>query len=59
MTEQQAVRAVLEQANKPRVIVDARPWWKRLIGSLCVVVKPGKTWKKPVKEIGVRGGVEF
>lgn len=59
MTEQQAIRAVLEQANKPRVIVDAYPWWRRLVGSLRVIVKPGKTFKKPVKEIGVRGGVEF
>lgn len=59
MTEKQAVCMVLEQANKPRVIVDARPWWRRLVGSLRVVVKPGRTFKRPVKEIGVSGGIEF
>jgi len=59
MTEQQAIRAVLERSNKRRVVEDARPWWKRLVGSLHVVIKPGKSFAKPVKGIGVSGGVEF
>lgn len=59
MTEQQAIQMVLKSANKTRAVEDARPWWKRLVSSLRLVVKPGKTFKKPVKEIGVTGGIEF
>lgn len=59
MTEQQAIRAALESMNKPRTVADMRPWWKRLVGSLRLVVKPGKSFRKPVKEIGVSGGIEF
>lgn len=59
MTESQAIRTVLEQANKPRVAVDSRPWWKRLLGSLRVVVVPGKKLKKPISHAGITGGVKF
>lgn len=59
MTEQQAIRAVLERANKARVVEDARPWWKRLLASLRVVVKAGKSLKQPIREVSVRGRVEF
>lgn len=59
MTEQQAIQMVLKSANKTRAVEDARPWWKRLVSSLRLVVKPGKSFKKPVKEIGVTGGIEF
>lgn len=59
MTEQQAIRAVIEQSNKPRVVEDARPWWARLISSLRLVVRPGKDFKRPIKSVEVRGGIEF
>lgn len=59
MTEQQAIQAAIEQANRPRVAEDARPWWKRLVSSLRLVVKPGKNFKQPIKSVEVRGGVEF
>jgi len=59
MTEEQAIRMVLENANKPRFIEDSRPWWQRLIYSIRFFVKPGKTLKKTIKEIGISGGIKF
>lgn len=59
MTEQQAIQMVLERANKPRTIEDSRPWWKRLLSSLRVVVKAGKSLKQPIREVSLRGRVEF
>lgn len=59
MTEQQAIRAALESMNKPRTVADMRPWWKRLVGSLRLVVTPGKVFKRPLKSVEVRGGIEF
>jgi len=59
MTEPQAIRMVLEQANKPRAVVDSRPWWRRLLGSLRPVIVPGKRLKTPIKYVGISGGVKF
>jgi len=50
---------IAEQASKPRVVEDSRPWWVRLLSSLCLVIKPGKSFKQPVKEIVVKGELRF
>lgn len=36
-----------------------RPWWKRLLASLRLTIRPGKNLKRPVSLIGINGHVEF
>ena len=38
---------------------DPRPFWKRLLSSLRVVIKPGKTARKPVSYIGVKAEADL
>ena len=39
--------------------LDSRPWWVRLLSSLRISIKPGKSFKRPVSYVGVTGRVEF
>ena len=38
---------------------DPRPFWKRLLSSLRVAVRPGKSARKPVSYVGVRAKADF
>lgn len=38
---------------------DQRPFWLRLLKSIRVVLKPGKTFQRPVAYLGVKGEAEF
>jgi hypothetical protein len=45
--------------RKPPPQQDGRPWWVRLLASLRVAVKPGKTRKRLIEEATIRGRVEW
>ena len=36
-----------------------RPWWQRLLASLRISLKPGKSWRRPVSSVWLKGGIEF
>jgi hypothetical protein len=38
---------------------DDRPFWKRLLASLRIQLKPGKTADKPVAYIGIKAKADF
>lgn len=35
------------------------PWWKKVLRALRVSVRPGKTLKEPIKEVWIKGRIEF
>lgn len=39
--------------------VDRRPFWRRLLGSLRLKIKPGKSLRRPVNEVWIEGGTDF
>lgn len=49
----------------PHVIVrpappqDSRPFWLRLLSSLRLRLRPGKTFRRPVERVTIEGGAEF
>jgi hypothetical protein len=45
--------------RKPPPAEDRRPWWRRLVSSVRVTVTAGKSWRKPVKSVGIKGGCEW
>jgi hypothetical protein len=45
--------------SKTQIRQDKRPLWLRLLRSLKVVIKPGKTLRRPVAQFEIRGGCEF
>jgi hypothetical protein len=60
MTNQEAIRRVVESMDGPRrPVQDNRPWWKRLLSSIRPDVKVCLNPQRPVKYVGVKGGVEF
>jgi hypothetical protein len=60
MTNQEAIRRVVESMDGPRrPVQDNRPWWVRLFSSIRPVVKVSPSLGRPVKYVGVKGGVEF
>jgi hypothetical protein len=38
---------------------DDRPFWKRLLASLRIQLKPGKTADKPVAYVGIKAQADF
>ena len=38
---------------------DSRPFWRRLLASLRLKVKPGKSLRRPVSEVWIEGGTDF
>jgi len=38
---------------------DVRPFWKRLLASLRIQLKPGKTADKPVAYVGIKAKADF
>jgi hypothetical protein len=48
--------AIWRKAPQPE---DKRPWWRRLLGSIRPVVRVAPSVERPVRYIGVKGGVEF
>jgi len=38
---------------------DDRPFWKRLLASLRIQLKPGKTAEKPVAYVGIKARADF
>lgn len=57
MTEQQIHEAIFNQKKTEKE--DEGRLWVRLLRSLKIRIKPGKTLKKPISYIGVKGEVEF
>ena len=56
MTEAQ-IKAIFEAKTiRPD---DDRPFWKRLLASLRIDIKPGKSMDKPVAYVGIKGKAEF
>lgn len=35
------------------------PLWKKILRALRVSVKPGKTLKEPIREVWIKGKIEF
>ena len=56
MTGQQIHDAVFGAKKTPD---DPRPFWKRLLSSLRVVMKPGKSARKPVSYVGIKAKADF
>lgn len=38
---------------------DRLSWWKRLLGSLRLRLKPGRTLRRPISSVMLTGKVEF
>ena len=56
MTEAQ-IKAIFEAKTiRPD---DDRPFWKRLLASLRIDIKPSKSADKPVAYVGIKGKAEF
>ena len=55
---QTAATTSLKSQTHPSSL-DRSPWWLRLLRSLRISIKPGKSWKRPVGYIGVTGKVDF
>jgi len=45
--------------KKPQEREDQRPLWLRLLRSLKIVIKPGKSLRRPIGYIEIRGKVDF
>ena len=56
MTGPQIQDAVFGAKKKPD---DPRPFWKRLLASLRIHIKPGKSVDKPVAYVGVKAKADF
>ena len=56
MTGPQIQDAVFGAKKKPD---DPRPFWKRLLSSLRVVIRPGKSASKQVSYVGVKAKADF
>lgn len=60
MTEEQRIEHVLKTGPaKPQRAEDRSPVWLRLVKSLRIAVKPGTTLRRPIKQIVIKGGVDF
>lgn len=59
MTEDDAIRRVLLETNTPRFTKEKLPWWRRLLASLHLDIKPGKRLSRPVNYVGIRGKIDF
>ena len=46
------------KAKKPQP-PDRRSFWQRLLASLRIDIKPGKSVDKPVAYVGIRGTADF
>jgi hypothetical protein len=46
------------EAKKPQA-PDRRSFWHRLLASLRIDIKPGKSVDKPVAYVGIKGKAEF
>ncbi len=55
MTESQ-IKGIFETKT---VRPDGRPFWKRLLASLRIQLKPGKTADKPVAYVGIKAKADF
>ena len=56
MTEAELEAIFNVKKTKP---ADTRPFWKRLLASLRISIKPGKRADKPVAYIGIKGRADF
>ena len=56
MTESQ-IKAIFEAA-RPQ-LPDRRSFWHRLLASLRIDIKPGKTVDKPVTYVGIKAKADF
>jgi hypothetical protein len=60
VNEQQRIDAVFEYNESHRQVhTDKRPFWIRLLASIKLDVKLGKTLKKPIEAIIIKGKAEF
>jgi hypothetical protein len=57
VTDHQIHEAIFKTQTQKREI--QRPLWLRLLRSLKVVIKPGKSLRRPVARFEIRGGCEF
>lgn len=57
MTGHQLHEAIFK-ARKPEA-PDGRSFWNRLLASLRIDIKPGKSADKPVAYVGIKGKAEF
>jgi len=55
VTEAQ-IKAIFETKT---VRPDGRPFWQRLLASLHIQLKPGKTADKPVAYVGIKAKADF
>jgi hypothetical protein len=59
VTEEQQIEHVLKEYRTPQKAEDRSPTWARLLKSLRVTLKPGNSVKRPIKQVVIKGGVEF
>lgn len=45
--------------SRPAPAEDSRPFWLRLLASLRLKIKPGKSLRRPVSEVTLQGKAEF
>jgi hypothetical protein len=57
VTDHQIHEAIFKTQTQKREI--QRPLWLRLLRSLKIVIKPGKSLRRPIGQVEVRGGFEF
>ena len=54
----QQLHVAIFKAKKPQP-PDRRSFWHRLLASLRIDIKPGKSVDKPVAYVGIKGKAEF
>ena len=59
MTDYQIYEAIFKSKTQTQKREDKRPLWLRLLRSLKIVIKPGKSLRRPVAQVEIRGGCEF
>jgi hypothetical protein len=60
VNKQQRIDAVIKyNEHRRQIYLDKRPLWLRLLASIKLDFKLGKTLRKPIKTIIVKGKVEF
>ena len=52
------IREAIFKAKKPQA-PDRHSFWHRLLASLRIDIKPGKSVDKPVAYVGIRGTADF
>jgi hypothetical protein len=59
VTDYQIYEAIFKSKTQTQKREDQRPLWLRLLRSLRVVIKLGKSLRRPVTQVEIRGGCKF